>query len=306
MGVRFKGWGIGLPDRIVTNDELSLTLDTSDEWIADRTGIRQRYIGGTARSLGVIAGRNAMADAGVEPEDIDFVLLATTSPDRIAPATAVLIADDLGLTCPAMDVNAACSGFVYAIRTAQGLLETGNKRILVIGAEHLSRWVDWTDRNVAVLLADGGGATVLEYDPDVNDILSFSLGADGSGADLLTCEHESTFTMEGREVFRRAVRAVVESSQQALERAGITADELALVIPHQANIRIIQAVVDRLGIGMDRAVIALDRYGNTSSASIPLAFDVARNDGRIKTGDYALLTGFGAGLTWASSIVKWS
>jgi len=306
MGVRFKGWGIGLPDRIVTNDELSLTLDTSDEWISERTGIRQRYIGGTARSLGVIAGRNAMADAGAEPEDIDFVLLATTSPDRIAPATAVLIAEDLGLTCPAMDVNAACSGFMYAIRTAQGLLETGNKRILVIGAEHLSRWVDWTDRNVAVLLADGGGATVLEYDPDVNDIVSFSLGADGSGADLLTCEHESTFTMEGQEVFRRAVRVVVESSLQALELAGITADELALVIPHQANIRIIQAVVERLGIGMDRAVIALDRYGNTSSASIPLAFDVARNDGRIKTGDYALLTGFGAGLTWASSIVKWS
>jgi 3-oxoacyl-[acyl-carrier-protein] synthase-3 len=306
MGVRFKGWGIGLPDRIVTNDELSLTLDTSDEWISERTGIRQRYIGGTARSLGVLAGRNAMADAGVEPEDIDFCLLATTSPDRIAPATAVLIANDLGLTCPAMDVNAACSGFMYAVRTAQGLLETGNKRILVIGAEHLSKWVDWTERNVAVLLADGGGAAVLEYDPDVNDILSFSLGADGSGADLLTCEHEGTFTMEGREVFRRAVRVVVESSQQAIERAGITADDLALVIPHQANIRIIQAVVDRLGIGMDRAVIALDRYGNTSSASIPLAFDVARNEGRIKTGDYALLTGFGAGMTWASSVVKWS
>jgi 3-oxoacyl-[acyl-carrier-protein] synthase-3 len=287
MGVRFKGWGIGLPDRIVTNDELSLTLDTSDEWISERTGIRQRYIGGTARSLGVIAGRNAMADAGVEPEDIDFCLLATTSPDRIAPATAVLIANELGLTCPAMDVNAACSGFMYAVRTAQGLLETGNKRILVIGAEHLSKWVDWTERNVAVLLADGGGATVLEYDPDINDILSFSLGADGSGADLLTCEHEG-------------------SSQQAIERAGITADDLALVIPHQANLRIIQAVVDRLGIGMDRAVIALDRYGNTSSASIPLAFDVARNEGRIKTGDYALLTGFGAGMTWASSVVKWS
>lgn len=306
MGVRFKGWGIGLPDRIVTNDELSLTLDTSDEWISERTGIRQRYVGGTARSLGVIAGRNAMADAGVEPEVIDFVLLATTSPDRIAPATAVLIANDLGLKCPAMDVNAACSGFMYAVRTAQGLLETGNKRILVIGAEHLSNWVDWTDRNVAVLLADGGGAAVLEYDPDINDILSFALNADGSGADLLTCEHEGTFTMDGREVFRRAVRVVVESSQQALERAGITADDLALVIPHQANIRIIQAVVDRLGIGMDRAVIALDRYGNTSSASIPLAFDVARSEGRIKTGDYALLTGFGAGMTWASAVVKWS
>ena len=306
MGVRFKGWGIGLPDRIVTNDELSLTLDTSDEWITARTGIRQRYVGGTARSLGVIAGRNAMADAGVEPEDIDFCLLATTSPDRMAPATAALIADDLGLTCPAMDVNAACSGFMYAVRTAQGFLETGNKRILVIGAEHLSNWVDWTDRNVAVLLADGGGAAVLEYDPDINDILSFSLGADGSGADLLTCEHEGTFTMDGAEVFRRAVREVVESSLQAIESAGITADDLALVIPHQANIRIIQAVVDRLGIGMDRAVIALDRYGNTSSASIPLAFDVARNDGRIKTGDYALLTGFGAGMTWASSVVRWS
>ncbi len=306
MGVRFKGWGIGLPDRIVTNDELSLTLDTSDEWISERTGIRQRYVGGTARSLGVIAGRNAMADAGVEPEDIDFCLLATTSPDRMAPATAVLIANDLGLTCPAMDVNAACSGFMYAVRVAQGLLETGNKRILVIGAEHLSKWVDWTDRNIAVLLADGGGAAILEYDPDVNDVLSFVLGADGSGADLLTCEHEGTFTMDGREVFRRAVRVVVDSSQRALELAGISADDLALIIPHQANIRIIQAVADRLGIGMDRAVIALDRYGNTSSASIPLAFDVARNEGRIKTGDYALLTGFGAGMTWASSVVKWS
>ena len=306
MGVRFRGWGIGLPERIVTNDELSLTLDTNDEWISERTGIRERRIGGTARSLGTIAGRNAMADAGVGPEDIDFVLLATTSPDRIAPATSVLIAHDLGLTCPAMDVNAACSGFMYAVRTAQGLMETGTKRILLIGAEHLSRWVDWTDRNVAVLLADGGGAVVLEYDPEINDILSFALGADGSGADLLTCEHESTFTMDGREVFRRAVRVVVESSQQALEIAGITADDLALVIPHQANIRIIQAVVDRLGIGMDRAVIALDRYGNTSSASIPLAFDVARKEGRIKAGDYALLTGFGAGMTWASSVVKWS
>ena len=159
---------------------------------------------------------------------------------------------------------------------------------------------------MAVLLADGGGAAGLEYDPDVNDILSFSLSADGSGADLLTCEHEGTFTMDGREVFRRAVRVVVDSSLEAIERAGITADDLALVIPHQANIRIIQAVVDRLGIGMDRAVIALDRYGNTSSASIPLAFDVARAEGRIKTGDYALLTGFGAGMTWASSVVKWS
>ena len=306
MGVRFKGWGIAVPERVVTNDELSLTLDTSDEWITERTGIRERRVGGSAVSLGVIAGRNAIADSGLLVGDIDFLVVATTTPDRLCPASAPMIANELGMDCPAMDVNAACSGFMYAVRTAQGLLESGNKRILVVGAEHLSNWVDWTDRNVAVLLADGGGAAVLEYDPEVNDILSFSLGADGSGADLLTCEHEGFFTMEGREVFRRAVRVVVESSQQALERAGITADDLALVIPHQANIRIIQAVVDRLGIGMDRAVIALDRYGNTSSASIPLAFDVARNEGRIKTGDYALLTGFGAGMTWASSVVKWS
>jgi 3-oxoacyl-[acyl-carrier-protein] synthase-3 len=306
MGVRFKGWGIAVPDRIVTNDELSKTLDTTDEWITERTGIRERRIGGSAKSLGVVAGKRAMDDAFVEPSDIDFLVLATTTPDRIAPATAPMIAAELGLTCPAMDVNAACSGFMYAIRTAYGLLETGNKRVLVIGAEHLSRWVDWTDRNMAVLLADGAGATVLEYDANDNDLLSFCLGADGSAADLLACEHGGFFTMDGKEIFRRAVRVVVDSAEKALASAGISADDLALVIPHQANIRIIQAATQRLGIEMDRAVVVLDRYGNTSSASIPLAFDDARQNGRIKPGEYALMTGFGAGLTWASAIVRWS
>jgi 3-oxoacyl-[acyl-carrier-protein] synthase-3 len=222
------------------------------------------------------------------------------------PATSCLIADDIGLTCPAMDLNAACSGFMYAVRAAQGLLETGNKRILVIGAEHLSRWVDWTDRNTAVLLADGAGATVLEYDPDINDVLSFSLGADGSAADLLTCEHGGFIQMDGKEVFRRAVRVVVESAEKAMFDADIKAEDLGIVIPHQANIRIIQAAMKRLGIEMERAVVVLDRYGNTSSASIPLAFEDARQNGRIKIGEYALLTGFGAGMTWASSIVRWS
>ena len=306
MGVRFKGWGIAVPDRIVTNDELSKTLDTTDEWITERTGIRERRIGGSAKSLGVVAGKRAMDDAFVEPSDIDFLVLATTTPDRIAPATAPMIAAELGLTCPAMDVNAACSGFMYAIRTAYGLLETGNKRVLVIGAEHLSRWVDWTDRNMAVLLADGAGATVLEYDANDNDLLSFCLGADGSAADLLACEHGGFFTMDGKEIFRRAVRVVVDSAEKALASAGISADDLALVIPHQANIRIIQAATQRLGIEMDRAVVVLDRYGNTSRASIPLAFDDARQNGRIKPGEYALMTGFGAGLTWASAIVRWS
>ena len=306
MGVRFKGWGIAVPDRIVTNDELSKTLDTSDEWITERTGIRERRIGGSAKSLGVLAGQRAMDDAGVTAGDIDFLVLATTTPDRIAPATAPMIANELGLTCPAMEVNAACSGFMYAVRTAYGLLETGNKRILVIGAEHLSRWVDWSDRNMAVLLADGAGATVLEYDANQTDLMSFCLGADGAAADLLTCEHGGFFQMNGREIFRRAVRVVVDSSEKAMATAGITADDLSLVIPHQANIRIIQAATQRLGIEMERAVVVLDRYGNTSSASIPLAFDDARKNGRIKPGEYALLTGFGAGLTWASAVVRWS
>ena len=306
MGVRFRGWGVAVPDRVVTNDELSETLDTSDEWITERTGIRERRIGGSAKTLGVLAGQRALDDAGVGPADLDFLVLATTTPDRITPATAPMIANELGMTCPAMDVNAACSGFMFALRTAQGLLETGNRRILVIGAEHLSRWVDWSDRNIAVLLADGAGAAVLEYDPDGSDILSFVLGTDGSAADLLTCEHGGFMQMDGKEVFRRAVRVVVSSAEEAMALAGVTADDISLVIPHQANIRIIDAAVKRLGIDLDRAVISLDRYGNTSSASIPLAFDDARQTGRVKTGEYALMTGFGAGMTWASAVVKWS
>ncbi|HUY17019.1 MAG TPA: beta-ketoacyl-ACP synthase III [Acidimicrobiales bacterium] len=306
MGARFIGWGTAVPDRVVTNDELSLTLDTNDAWIQERTGIKERRIGGTAKSLGVLAGNRALEDAGVEPENIDFLILATTTPDRIAPATAVLIAHEMGLSCPAMDLNAACSGFMYAVRTAYGLLETGNKRVLVIGSENLSRWVDWSDRNMAVLLADGAGATVLEYDPTENDLLSFSLGAEGGDADLLTCEHEGFFQMDGAEVFRRAVRVVVDSAEKAMAMAGITSDDLSLVIPHQANIRIIQAACQRLNVDMNRAVVVLDRYGNTSSASIPLAFYDARENDRVHKGDFALLTGFGAGMTWASAVVRWS
>ena len=306
MGVRFTGWGIAVPERIVTNDELSLTLDTSDEWITERTGIRQRHVGGSAMSLGITAGLEAVQDAGLELSDIDFLVVATTTPDRLCPATAPMIANGMGLTCPAMDVNAACSGFMYAVRTAYGLLETGNKKILVIGSENLSRWVDWSDRNMAVLLGDGAGAAVLEYDADGSDLLSFYLGADGSAADLLTCEHGGYFEMDGREVFRRAVRVVVDSAEKAMASAGVTADDLSLMIPHQANIRIIQAAAQRLGIDMEKAVITLDRYGNTSSSSIPLAFYDARSNGRIKPGEYALMTGFGAGMTWASAIIRWS
>jgi 3-oxoacyl-[acyl-carrier-protein] synthase III len=289
MGVRFTGWGIGLPEKIVTNDDLSKTLDTSDEWISERTGIRERRIGSSTRELGVLAATEAMRNAGVSPSDIDVLILATTTPD-----------------CMAMDLNAACSGFMYGVRTAQGLLETGAKRILLIGAEHLSGWVDWSDRNTAVLLGDGGGAAVLEYDENVNEILSFVLGSDGASADILTAPHEGFFYMDGPEVFRRAVRVVVDSAEKAMALAGVSAEQISLVVPHQANIRIIQAVCQRLGIDMERAVITLDRYGNTSSASIPLAYYDALKNGRVKSGEYALMTGFGAGMTWASAVMKWA
>jgi 3-oxoacyl-[acyl-carrier-protein] synthase-3 len=306
MGVRFTGWGIGLPENIVTNDDLSKTLDTSDEWITERTGIRERRIGSSTRELGVLAATEAMKSAGVSPSDIDVLILATTTPERMAPATAPMIANDLGMTCMAMDLNAACSGFMYGVRTAQGLLETGAKRILLIGAEHLSGWVDWSDRNTAVLLGDGGGAAVLEYDENVNEILSFVLGSDGASADILTAPHEGFFYMDGPEVFRRAVRVVVDSAEKAMALAGVSADQISLVVPHQANIRIIQAVCQRLGIDMERAVITLDRYGNTSSASIPLAYYDALKNGRVKSGEYALMTGFVAGMTWASAVMKWA
>ena len=306
MGVRFRGWGSAVPDRVVTNDELSLTLDTSDAWITERTGIRERRVGGSAKSLGVLAGQRALAATGVGVDDIDFLVVATTTPDRITPATAPLIAAEMGLTCPAMDLNAACSGFVYALRTAYGLLETGQRRILVIGSENLTRWVDWSDRNMAVLLGDGAGAVVLEYDATGTDLLSFALGADGTAADLLTCEHGGYFQMDGREVFRRAVRVVVQSAEQAMADADVKADQISLVVPHQANLRIIQAATQRLGIEMERAVVVLDRYGNTSSSSIPLAMVDAIESGRVHAGDYALVTGFGAGMTWASAVVRWS
>ena len=306
MGVRFTGWGIGLPENIVTNDDLSKTLDTSDEWITERTGIRERRIGSSTRELGVLAATEAMKSAGVSPSDIDVLILATTTPERMAPATAPMIANDLGMSCMAMDLTAACSGFMYGVRTAQGLLETGAKRILLIGAEHLSGWVDWSDRNTAVLLGDGGGAAVLEYDENVNEILSFVLGSDGASADILTAPHEGFFYMDGPEVFRRAVRVVVDSAEKAMALAGVSAEQISLVVPHQANIRIIQAVCQRLGIDMERAVITLDRYGNTSSASIPLAYYDALKNGRVKSGEYALMTGFGAGMTWASAVMKWA
>lgn len=305
MGARFLGWGVAVPPRVLTNNEISETLDTSDEWIYERTGIRERRIGGPASALGLEAARGALTDSGLSPDDIDFLVLATTTPDNLIPATAPTIASALGITAPAFDVNAACSGFMYAVKIADGLIATGAERVLVIGAEHLSRWTDWNDRTMAVLLGDGAGAAVLERTDDRGSLLGFDLGSDGTLADLLHCPHGGTIWMDGKEVFRRAVRIMVDSAERAMSRAGVTISDISLVIPHQANVRIIQAACQRLGVPPERAVVVLDRYGNTSSASIPLAVDDARRTGRVSNGDLVLMTGFGAGMTWASAVVRW-
>ena len=304
-GLRLTGWGVGLPDRVVTNDELSLSLATSDEWIAERTGIRERRVGGSASTLGLAAARAALDVAHVEPSAIDAILLATTTPDRLIPATAPLIQEALGAQCPAVDLNAACSGFMYGLWLSRGLLATGSKRILLIGAEHLSRWVDWDDRAMAVLFGDGAGAVVLESTEDAGDLLGFDVGSDGSLMHLISCEHGGTIQMDGKETFRRAVRIMVDSAQRALKEASLSIEDVSLVVPHQANQRIIQAACDRLGVDVDRAVSVIDRYGNTSSASIPLALVDALGEGRVKPGNVLLLTGFGAGMTWASAVLRW-
>ena len=304
-GLKVTGWGTALPQRIVTNEELSITLDTSDEWIRERTGIRERRVGGTAITLGLAAARTAMARAGVEAGALDAILLATTTPDRLIPASAPVIQDALGAQCPAMDLNAACSGFMYGLWVARGLMATGCRRVLLIGAEHLTRWLDWEDRTMAVLFGDGAGAVVLEATDDAGDLLGFDVGADGSLVHLIACEHGGTIQMDGKETFRRAVRIMVDSAQRALKDASMSIEDIALVVPHQANQRIIVAACERLGVEEDRAVSVIDRYGNTSSASIPLALVDAYDAGRIAPGDLLLLTGFGAGMTWASAVLRW-
>jgi 3-oxoacyl-[acyl-carrier-protein] synthase-3 len=305
MGMRILGWGTALPDKVVTNHDLEKTLDTSDEWIVDRSGIRERRIGDSTAELAIAAGRNALARAAIDPATIDLMILATTTPDQTVPATSAHVHHELKLGGGAFDLNAACSGFVYGLVTANAMLGAGSKRILVIGAETLSRITDWSDRNTAVLFGDGGGALVLESTPDEGQLLGWDLGLDGSARDILKTEVGGTIEMDGREVFKRAVRAMVDSASRTLERAKVRPDEIKLVVPHQANIRIIQAACDRLGIERERAAIVLHKTGNTSSASIPLALVDAIENGRLAEGDLVLLTGFGAGMTWGSALLRW-
>jgi 3-oxoacyl-[acyl-carrier-protein] synthase III len=304
-GITVKGCGVAVPDKVVTNDDLSARLDTSDAWIVDRTGIRERHIGGTTAGLSIESGQRALADAGLTASDIDVLVLATTTPDATVPATSATVQDGLGIVGGAFDVNAACSGFVYGLVVASGLVATGAGRILLIGTDTLSRITDWEDRKIAVLVGDGSGAVVLEPVDGPGDLLSWNLNADGSLRNLLKCDHGGYLSMDGKEIFRKAVRLVVESAERALADAGMTADDVDLLVPHQANLRIIQAVCQRLGIPEERSAVVIDRYGNTSSASIPLALDDALRAGRIRPGARLLLAGFGGGMTWASAVLRW-
>lgn len=304
-GAIITGWGAAVPDKIVTNDDLSARLDTSDAWITERTGIRERRIGGTTSQLAIDAGRRALEKAGRDAADIDVLVLATTTPDATVPGTSATVQHALGVAGGAFDLNAACSGFVYSLVVAHGLVLSGARRILLVGSETLSKITDWDDRSMAVLVGDGAGAVVLEATDGPGELLGWDVGADGSLRHLLKCDLGGYLYMNGKEIFRHAVRAVVESSLGALSRARLAPSDVDLFVPHQANARIISAASQRLGIPEDRCVVTIDRYGNTSSASIPLALCDALDSGRLKGGDTVLLSGFGGGMTWASAVLRW-
>ena len=307
-GSVISGWGSALPEKVVTNAEFEARLDTSDAWIVERTGIRERRFGGTTSGLAIEAGAAAIKKAGLEPGQIDLLVLSTTTPDKAVPATSSTVHAQLGCSGAAFDLNAACAGFVYALVTADAMLSapTGFRRALVVGSDTLSVITDMEDRSTAVLFADGAGAFVLERREEAEPlVLASDLGLDGSLLPILYCEHGGYMRMEGREVFRRAVRATVESADKVLRAAGVSPDEIALFVPHQANLRIIDAMVQRLGLAPERSAIILDTTGNTSSASIPLALTAAADAGRLAPGDLVLFSGFGAGMTWASAVVRW-
>ena len=305
-GARFIGWGTSLGHRVVTNDELTASMETNDEWIRERTGIHRRHVGGSTAELSTISGQAALDMAGIDPKSIDALILATTTPDRTVPATSATVQNALGLACGAFDVNAACSGFVYGLVVAHGLIGVGAERIMVIGTDTLSRIVDWTDRNTAPLFADGSGAAIIESTKGHGQLLGWDIDADGSAEEILYAEVGSTIQMNGKEVFRRAVRIMVDSAQKSMAAAGVTTEEISIVVPHQANIRIISAACDRLGISMDKASISIHETGNTSSASIPLALFGDFGQVKPKDGDIVLLVGFGAGMTAASAILRWN
>jgi 3-oxoacyl-[acyl-carrier-protein] synthase III len=322
------GWGYHVPDKVITNHDLEQIVETSDEWIRSRTGIEERHVAAdpkeTSATLGIAAARKALEVADVPPSKIDLIICATSSPEHIFPATACIIQDALGATnAGAYDLSAACSGFVYGLSMARGAILAGDAEyVLVVGAETLSRLVDWTDRNTCVLFGDGAGAVLVAASDVPGGILAVDLGSDGSGANSLTIpaggsaqpaslETVSTgshyIRMDGKAVFRFATRVMADATRRVLQRAGLTPDELDLIIPHQANVRIIQnSVLHQLKIPEEKVMVNVQRYGNTSTASIPIALCEAIEAGRIKPGDNLVFVGFGAGLTWAACAIQWS
>ena len=320
------GWGKYVPGRVLTNDDLSRMVDTSDEWIRTRTGIRERHVaedGETTASTAIRAARQALEVAGLRPAQLDLIVVATVTPDYLFPAAACLVQDALGAThAAAFDLSAGCSGFVYGLSIAAHLVSAGVYRtVLVIGAETLSRITDWTDRATCVLFGDGAGAVVLQAGEDEGGVLATLLGADGSGGDLLRlpaggsrnpASHQTVaeglhfIQMKGREVFRFAVRVMPAATQQVLEMAGLSLADLNLLIPHQANQRIIEAAARALDLPPEVVYSNLERYGNTSAASIPIALSEAVEEGRIQPGDLVVCVGFGAGLTWGAAAIRWT
>ncbi|MGO2958494.1 MAG: beta-ketoacyl-ACP synthase III [Acetobacter sp.] len=312
------GFGSFLPDRVVTNDELAARLETSDEWIKSRTGITRRHIAGpddTAASMGAKAASRALEYAGLAATDIDAVIVGTSTPDQAFPATAVRIQAELGMTQGfGFDIAAACSGFIFALSTADSFIRSGLARnVLVIGSEVYSRIVDWSDRGTCVLFGDGAGAVVVSGSDQAGDsgILSTHLHSDGTAGDLLYVdgavgrpEMSGHLKMNGRDVFRHAVAKLSSSVDEALEAEGLSYSDVSWLVPHQANIRIIEGVGKKLGLPPEQVVVTVDRHANTSAASIPLALDEAVRDGRIKKGDLVLMEALGGGLTWGSALAR--
>jgi 3-oxoacyl-[acyl-carrier-protein] synthase-3 len=319
LPVTITGLGAHVPDRVVTNDDLSELVDTSDEWIIERTGIRERRIAADTEALSDLslpAARQALEQAGREGSEIDLLIVATVTPDMMFPSTSAILADELGaVDAAAYDLSAGCTGFMYALVQAYGMLAAGlSQRALVVGGDVLSRILDWTDRSTVVLFGDGAGAVVLEASEEPG-FLAFELGADGAGGRHLWLpgsgsrkfeDPEQFVKMNGREVFKFATRVLVSSAEAVLEREGVTIDDVDVYVPHQANVRIIDHATKKLGIPSERVVINVDRYGNTSSGSIPLALAEAQADGRLRPGSLVLMTGMGAGLTWGSALMRWT
>ena len=324
-GLQITGTGIYLPSRILTNQDLEKLVDTSDEWIFSRTGIRERRIASeteTSTWMGVQAAQQALAQAKIQASDLDLILVATVTPDSFFPSAACRISAELGATgCPAFDLQAACSGFVYGMIVAEQFLRTGAARnVLIVGTERLSSVVDWRDRNTCVLFGDGAGAVVLQQNEASRGILAFDWGADGASADLLHLHNPQSrglatkppaplapdcIVMAGKEIFKQAVNAMADSALRTLRKAGVNLSDVRCVISHQANIRIIDALVDKLKFPRERCFANVHRYGNMSAACIPVALHEAGPEMHLQKGDKVLLVAFGGGLTWASALLEW-